>query len=446
MKLPEQFITQMKSLLNEEYSEFENSLNSPSPISIRLNPNKSANDFILNKSGQIPWCHTGYYLSERPSFTLDPFFHAGHYYVQEPASMFLDFILNALNIPKKCNVLDLCSAPGGKSTVLLSYFSEDAFIHCHEYDPHRATVLRQNLERWGTNNTFISQGSLEHLSQSSIRYKIILVDAPCSGEGMFRKEPEALKQWSPNKIKACTYMQQNILKIADTLCENGGIIIYSTCTYNLQENEQQLMPYVMDGNYKSIQISNPFAKEYNQNNLFVYRFFPHKVSSEGLTVSVIQKQQVQIASTNLKLKPPAYNFNKEFNLVEWINNSTDYQILRIRETYYAVHYNQLEQFSYLSSFIRFAGGAIPICQMKGNVCYPNHGLALSIHLHSHIHKRELDLKEALNFLRASFAPPHEGIESKWILAIYKSAHLGWFKVNQNGLKNYFPINQRIRNF
>lgn len=445
MKLPEQFVIQMKSLLDTEFSEFENALNSPSPISIRINPYKNTTDFTLSKSDQIPWCPSGYYLSERPSFTLDPYFHAGHYYVQEPASMFLDFVLNALNVPKKCNVLDLCSAPGGKSTVLLSYFSEDAFIHCHEYDPHRAMVLKQNLERWGTNNTYVSQGSLENLSNSSMRYKIILVDAPCSGEGMFRKEPEALKQWSPQKVKACTVMQQNILKIADTLCEAGGYIIYSTCTYNLQENEQQLERYVVDGHYKSIQVSNPFAHEYNQNNLFTYRFFPHKILSEGLTLSVIQKHHEQTVS-NLIPKHVAQKFNKEFNPVDWITNSTSYQILRIRETYYAVHHNQLEQFAYLGSFIRFTGGAIPVCQVKGNAFYPEHGLALSIHLHQDIHKRELDLKEALNFLRATYAPTHEGIKTKWVLAIYKSAHLGWFKVNQNGLKNYFPINQRIRNF
>ncbi len=445
MKLPEQFITHMKILLNEEFPEFENALLTKSPVSIRINPNKNTNGFNLNKTDQIPWCPSGYYLAERPSFTLDPFFHAGHYYVQEPASMFLEFILNSLKVPKKCNVLDLCSAPGGKSTLLLSYFSEDAFVHCHEFDPHRAKVLKQNLERWGTNNTFVSQGSLEQLSNSSMRYKIILVDAPCSGEGMFRKEPEALKQWSPQKVKACTLMQQNILKVADALCETGGYIIYSTCTYNSEENEQQLEPYVQDGRFKSIQIPNQFAQEYLKKHVFVYRFFPHKLSTEGLTISVIQKQQEQ-SSINLKLKSAVSKFNKEFNPVEWINNSTAYQIIPVRELFYAVHQNQLEQFAYLNSFLRFSGGAIPVCQMKGIAIYPEHGLALSIHLNQHIYKCELDLKDALNFLRATYAPLNKEINAKWILAIYKSACLGWFKVNQNGLKNYFPINQRIRNY
>lgn len=445
MKLPEQFVIQMKRLLNEEFPEFENALHKESPVSIRLNPNKNTNDFNLNKSDQIPWCTTGYYLKERPSFTLDPFFHAGHYYVQEPASMFLEYILNALKIPKNCNVLDLCSAPGGKSTLLLSYFSEDAFIHSHEYDPHRAKVLKQNLERWGTNNTYVSQGSLEQLSNSSMRYKIILVDAPCSGEGMFRKEPEALKQWSPQKVKACTVMQQNILKVADALCETGGYIIYSTCTYNSEENEQQLTPYVLGGRFKSIQLPNYFAQEYLEKQVFVYRFYPHKLSSEGLTISVIQKQE-ELISLNFKLKSASIKFNKEFNPADWINNSTAYQIISVRELFYAVHQNHLEQFAYLNSFLRFSGGAIPVCQMKGIAVYPEHGLALSIHLNEQIHKYDLDLKEALNFLRATYAPLQKEIKAKWLLAVYKSAHLGWFKVNQNGLKNYFPINQRIRNY
>lgn len=444
MKLPEQFVNQMKMILNDSYSDFEESLQMPSPISIRLNPYKIENDFNLNLSTQIPWCQAAYYLQHRPVFTLDPFFHAGHYYVQEPASMFLDFILKSLEIPKNCNVLDLCSAPGGKSTLLVSYFSDEAFIHCHEYDPNRAQILKHNLERWGTRNTFVTQGPIEQLSNLNMRYKIILVDAPCSGEGMFRKEPEALKQWSPQKVKACTVMQQNILNIAHKLCEPEGYIIYSTCTYNYEENENQLEGFVHNSTYKSVQISNPFASESFENNLFVYRFFPHKLASEGLTIGVIQKQSDQ--------KPVSFQSNSfhpkhknTINLEDWINDPAAYQLIRIRDIYFAIHFKHLEKFEYLNSNTKFIGGSIPIGQIKGNIVYPEHALSMSLNLNSQIQNRDLDLQEALNFLRATYSPTEHHKETKWVIAKYKTAHLGWFKSNPNGLKNYFPKNQRIRN-
>jgi 16S rRNA C967 or C1407 C5-methylase (RsmB/RsmF family) len=220
MTLPDLFKVQMKNLLGPEYPDFEEALHISSTPSVRLNPFKSEHQLPLAEP--VPWCSGGYYLKERPNFTIDPFFHAGHYYVQEASSMFIDYILRSINFKTNSKILDLCSAPGGKSTLLLSFLATDGFLHCHEYDSFRAGILKQNIERWGYPNTIVTSGAMTQLENLDVRYDLILIDAPCSGEGMFRKEPEALKQWNENKVHHCSHLQKNIMNVADTLCAEDG--------------------------------------------------------------------------------------------------------------------------------------------------------------------------------------------------------------------------------
>jgi len=229
MELPLAFTDRTKNLLKDEYPAFEKALREESPVSIRLNPLKT-NSGLFGQE-QVPWCKNGYYLQDRPAFTFDPQFHAGAYYVQEASSMFLDHVIRQ-HIIRPVRYLDLCAAPGGKTTLALSALPEGSLVVCNEIVRNRAHVLAENIIKWGnpycivTNNDSATFNSLKHY------FDVILTDVPCSGEGMFRKDPVAVQEWSASNVGLCSERQKEILHNIWDALRPGGILIYSTCTYN----------------------------------------------------------------------------------------------------------------------------------------------------------------------------------------------------------------------
>ncbi|HEX5625836.1 MAG TPA: methyltransferase domain-containing protein, partial [Saprospiraceae bacterium] len=441
MILPTPFKDQMKALLGAELSDFETAMNAKPPVSVRINPFKSEHSLPL--AGPVPWCKDAFYLTERPIFTVDPFFHAGHYYVQEASSMYLDSILKQLNISKAATVLDLCAAPGGKSTLIQSHLSEGGLMHSHEFDPHRASVLKQNLERWGQANTLITKGRLDQLPFSTMRYDLILIDAPCSGEGMFRKEPAALRQWSPKKVQQCTAMQKSILETAHQLCKPNGYIIYSTCTYNTLENEQIVQALLSSQKYQGIHLTDDLNWIRSHQLDCTYRFYPHRTAGEGFTFSVIQKQDKSLHETADFKKSNTLLKTVSMDLTGWIEDPSDYSTTAHQDQLLAFPTRHMESVQWLhQSGIKVQGG-IPIGTFKGKDFFPAHGLALSIHLHSSIARQQLDEKEALDYLRALSPITESDIRTTWFVAAYRSARLGWLKRAGHQIKNYFPKNQRI---
>lgn len=444
MTLPADFINQMKNLLGSEYSDFEASLHEQPSVSIRINPSKTENEF--NLSQKVPWCADGYYLESRPVFTIDPFFHAGHYYVQEASSMFIDTILKKLKLKKNPRILDLCSAPGGKSTLLLAHLANQGFVHCHEFDPFRMGILKQNIERWGYPNVIITYGSLHQLERLDYQYDLILIDAPCSGEGMFRKEADALKQWNTKKINHCCNLQNNIMNVADSLCAENGYIIYSTCTWNRNENEQILESYIQDNKYQSVKIEQAFNITETQNPTYTYRFFPHKISGEGYTVSVLRKEGSATINTDNANKPSNLKPIGECHAENWLNDHHNYATTTFKDKWYAIHQDYYFIFQNIVQSISTSYLGIPLGNQKGKEFYPAHGLSQSICLHSEIHKFQMNSAQALDYLRAMTPSYPIQSETRWLIAAYKSAKLGWLKSSGSGIKNYFPIHQRILSF
>jgi 16S rRNA C967 or C1407 C5-methylase (RsmB/RsmF family) len=309
--LPQAFINNMKGILGEEYQQFESSLYEVPPVSIRLNSdvklpaiNKeitSDTQFsILNSQFSIPWCRQGLYLSERPSFTLDPLFHAGSYYVQEAASMFVEQCMNTVKQYGDIDyILDLCAAPGGKSTHLISLFP-DSLVVCNEVIRSRAAVLEENIAKWGRSNSMITSCDPAAFRKLGHFFDFILVDAPCSGEGMFRKDPDVLKEWSPESVKHCAARQMRIVRDAWDALKPGGFMLYGTCTYNIEENENIVKFIVENFGAESIPVDIPLAAGEEKSrykgislsldkNVYAYRFFPHKTKSEGLFLSLMRK-------------------------------------------------------------------------------------------------------------------------------------------------------------
>ncbi len=440
MKLSPAFIQQMDELLGSECGSFLDSLDAKCRTSIRLHPVKQGHGLSL--SDKVPWCNNAYYLDERPVFTLNPYFHAGHFYVQEASSMFIEYLLTKIDLPPNARILDLCSAPGGKASLVGSYLPEDCFIHCHETDASRAQILNQNIVRWGLPNYSVTQGSVRALLQTGLRYDLILLDAPCSGEGMFRKEKAAIQQWSDKKVTQCSNIQKQLIELAGELCKPNGYIFYSTCTYNIRENEFVVTPLVENGNFESIEITNDFPLHTRNEPVFTYRFLPHRTEGEGFTISILRKNNEDIQYKR-KDKTEAKIRKMQMNANEWIQNKYTNTCYSIKHTLFQIPKFIENDVLALSSACNILHAGIPFGQLKGDSFYPNHGLSQSILLSEKKPVVSFNLNKSLDFLRCLPIDQTESIQDTWTTACYQTAKLGWIKKTPNGLKNYYPINLRI---
>ncbi|NOT36053.1 MAG: hypothetical protein HOP11_01605 [Saprospiraceae bacterium] len=442
--LPQEYVNRTKTLLKEESDAYFAALQVPCRSSYRINPKK--NYSLLENSSPIPWTDYGYYLTQKPVFTLDPLFHAGHYYVQEANSMIIEKVFKQLNFKSPIKVLDLCAAPGGKSTHILSILDSDSVVHCHELNSLRAEVLKQNIEKWGFPNSIVTSGPIYKLCQTGVKYDVIMLDAPCSGEGMFRKEPDAIKQWNSNKINHCVNLQSEILNYASELLAPGGILIYSTCTFNQEENESILSKFALKYQFESI----PFAPIKEADllltdylSIHTARAMPHRMEGEGLSFSLLRKN---ISTDTIQKRQKKNTALPDIKFNEWINTELfPLQALLIKGEYLVVHLNTVPLIQFLENAgIKILSAGTSIGHYKGKDWFPSQALATSLVLSPELPKINLDLTESLHYLRAdSNFLPIPILENQWQIIAYKNAPLGWVKRIENKFKNYYPKNMRI---
>ncbi|MDR1585712.1 MAG: RsmB/NOP family class I SAM-dependent RNA methyltransferase, partial [Prevotellaceae bacterium] len=232
MNFPESFVERSKSLLGDEYNVFEAALQTTPPVSVRVN-----NKIDMHPSEElVPWCEKAYYLQERPLFTADPLLHAGAFYVQEASSMFLYQAVKQ-HFPSAKRTLDLCAAPGGKSTLLLQSLPDDGLLVSNEIIRSRAHILAENITKWGNPNAVVTNNSPADFGKLPGYFDAVVVDAPCSGEGMFRKDADAAGEWSLQLVNLCAERQREIVSSVWKALKPDGILVYSTCTFNREENE-----------------------------------------------------------------------------------------------------------------------------------------------------------------------------------------------------------------
>ena len=310
MQLPEDFIRETKQLMGaERFSRYMEAFDEEAPVSIRLNPqtlgdgsflfdNNSASMSQTKKNRpqmfeQVPWCKEGYYLEGRPQFTFDPLFHAGCYYVQEAASMFITHVLRQY-VHETVEGLDMCAAPGGKSTAMLSVLPEGSTLVSNEPIPTRAQILLENITKWGAKNCIVTNNYPRDFKKAKAKFDLILCDVPCSGEGMFRKDPATIGEWSLQNVEKCWRLQREIVADAWECLNPGGILIYSTCTFNIEENEENVR-WIID-TYDAEPIDIPTEPSWGITGSLlegfdvpVYRFIPGITRSEGLFVCVLRK-------------------------------------------------------------------------------------------------------------------------------------------------------------
>ena len=312
MILPEDFIRETRAVMGEKsFNCFMEAFNEDAPVSIRLNPRKveggnhNSQFSILNSQfDKVPWCPEGYYLSGRPQFTFDPLFHAGCYYVQEASSMFITHVIKSWR--EECGaVLDLCAAPGGKSTAMRTVLPEGSILVSNEPIANRAQILLENITKWGWPNCIVTNNYPRDFRKAKTKFDIILCDVPCSGEGMFRKDPATIGEWSLQNVEKCWRLQREIVADAWECLNPGGLLIYSTCTFNIKENEENIR-WILD-TYDAEPIAIPTEPEWNITgsllegfDIPVYRFIPGITRGEGLFMCVLRKRGVKSEECGLR--------------------------------------------------------------------------------------------------------------------------------------------------
>lgn len=428
-------------------------------VSIRLNPAKVADiseiPFLKNIQGKkIPWSSNGYYLKERPLFTIDPLFHAGAYYVQEASSMFLEeAIRQSCDTGKDLHVLDLCGAPGGKSTLIQSVISGNSLLVSNEVIKTRAGILTENITKWGAANVVVTNNDPKDFKKLPAFFDCIVVDAPCSGSGMFRKDPEAISEWSLNNVELCSQRQQRILADVFDSLKPGGILIYSTCSYSKEEDE--MIADWMKDNYKVSGIRFQLQDNWGitetisgKHGCYGYRFYPDRVKGEGFFIAAFRKENgdgltskekktitknLQLNRSEEKIAAACLDTGKSFNFLKWQDD-----ILAIPSAVFDAVL-QLQQ----NLYIKKAG--INMGSIIREELIPSHELVLStITSHNFLPFVEVTEAAALDYLRRKDISLDTTVRG-WAVIQYNGQALGLVKILPNRVNNYYPKDWRILN-
>lgn len=443
--LPDILLRDLENVKGFNKEQFIEAHQTQAGTSIRLHPQKCENLFADNE--QVPWCATGRYLPQRPVFTTDPQYHAGAYYVQEPSSMFLDYVLRQL-LPNRSGlrVLDLCAAPGGKSTLIASLLEEDSLLVSNEVIRTRASILEENMTRWGHMNTWVTSNDPRDLGKLKSYFDVIVVDAPCSGSGLFRKDQRALDEWSEGNVQLCSQRQQRILADIWPSLKQGGILVYATCSYSQQEDED-VMDWVADTfGVESLSIAVNAAWGITPTTSPVhgchgYRFFPGKVKGEGFYLAVLRKTESQDEMKRPRMKSTADVKMRE--LSGHLLAGTDWVCLQDKEGYVAVHKDHEEDYQLLNKQVYLRKTGILLGTPVKNDWLPSHDVALSIHKHPGLQMADLDKEQALKFLKKEDCGLND-LPKGWYVVTYNGLGLGWIKALGNRVNNYLPKHWRIR--
>ncbi|MFM9837956.1 MAG: methyltransferase RsmF C-terminal domain-like protein [Cyclobacteriaceae bacterium] len=445
MHFPEAFQKRMQVTLQDGWAAFESTHQQSSLTSIRLNPKK----LIASSQAKIPWAEFGYYLQQRPSFTLDPTFHAGTYYVQEASSMFLEqAVKQSIDLNQPLKVLDLCAAPGGKSTHLLSLINNESLLVSNEVIRSRASILSENIQKWGNSNVVVTNNDPEDFQKLSGFFDLIVVDAPCSGEGLFRKDPNAMEEWSEDNVALCAQRQQRILADVWPALKQDGILIYCTCTYNAKENEENVSWLIQNSKFKieslKLKIDSEWGiEEIERDGVFGYRFYPHKVKGEGFFISVIKKkEETHPVSIRTKSQVPLAPKKITERLNDWLLDKHEFVLLD--DLVVALSANYFTEINWLAHHLKIVTKGTAIATMKHEKMIPEHALALSIELNAkNFTSIDLNLPQALAFLRKEAIMVGEG-QKGFALVTYQGHPLGWVNLLGNRVNNLYPTNWRVR--
>lgn len=444
--LPLDFIDLMTDQLPTELDSFCRCMEQPAVTSVRLNPDKLSDE---PSDERVPWHPDGYYLKERPNFTLDPLLHAGCYYVQDASSMFLYQVLEQY-LNKDAIVLDLCAAPGGKATLISEFLHRgNGLLIANEVVRQRVFVLSENIQKWGNGNTIVTYNKPQDFGTRLPQvFDCIVVDAPCSGEGMFRKDPTAVEQWSPKLVAKCVQRQKDILSDVYEALKPGGVLVYSTCTFNRLEDEQIALWIEQELNAERLPINTDIS--WGITPTVGYHFYPHKTRGEGFYICAFRKKQTfSVTKPNIRLKntkkPRQTNkIDNENEVRTWLKTPTDWafrQADRFITAYPAAHKELIDFIS--EHFICISTG-IGLAEIRGKTPVPQHPLALAKDFQRGLFPEvELTLEQAIAYLKCE-AIALKDAPKDILLLTYRHTPLGFVKNIGEHCNNLYPKEWRIR--
>jgi 16S rRNA C967 or C1407 C5-methylase (RsmB/RsmF family)/NOL1/NOP2/fmu family ribosome biogenesis protein len=426
-------------------------------VSVRMNPAKIDNpqsipalQNLLND--QVPWSSSGYYLQQRPVFTIDPLFHAGAYYVQEASSMFLEQALRqTCDLTQPLKVLDLCAAPGGKSTLIQSLLPPDSLLVSNEVIKTRAGILVENLSKWGAANVVVTNNDPRDFKKLPAFFDCIVIDAPCSGSGLFRKDPNAISEWSEQNVTLCSQRQQRILADVLDALKPGGILIYSTCSYSVAEDEA-IADWVKEhAILDNIRLSiNPnwgiVETVSDKHHCYGYRFYPDKVKGEGFFITVFKKDDNAHTDNYKKATiKPTMAIKKEQDIAAaYLATDRLCSFLKFQDDVLAIPASLLEDVLTLQQNLYIKKAGVNMGSIIRNELIPSHEWALSTIAASILPRVEVNEATALDYLRRKDIDIDTSVRG-WALLVYEGLPLGLVKILPNRLNNYYPKEWRILN-
>lgn len=495
MTLPKDFEEYTRTLLGpSRYDHLVAALATEPPVSLRLNTSKQKS--VTSPNDRVPWCATGFHLASRPAFTFDPLLHAGVYYVQEASSMFVCEVLRQL-VHEPVAMLDLCSAPGGKSTAALSVLPEGSLVVSNEPIATRASILTENIQKWGSPNTMVTRNYPQDYAKSGLLFDVILTDVPCSGEGMFRKDPNAVKEWSAQHVKECTTLQREIVEQAWKCLRPGGLLIYSTCTINLHEDEENVgwickhlgaeprpikIPEewgIAEGLTRQLSTTADIPADtlattetsdedcplypVVPDGRYIFRFIPGETRGEGLFMAILRKpgeqsnvlrqitaglQKGDKKGRSQKRSKATDNKAVKANpgsLLTKLYNHDTYTVRADADAYRAIPSAWLPLYDKAANRLHVLHAGVPLGIAKGRDIQPSPALALSTALQPDAFPRvELDYQEALSYLRREAVRLPDTAPKGYVVVCYQGHPLGLEKNMGNRANNLYPMEWRIK--
>lgn len=454
--LPPLFVSCMTQQLGlDESVRFFEALAAPPVTSIRLNPDKCGRVSRLRlPSDAVPWCASGRYLPERPQFTFDPLLHGGAYYVQEPSSMFVEQAVRSIDTAEPLRVLDLCAAPGGKTTLLRSLLPKGSLLVANEPVPMRSRILRENVQKWGHPDCVVTQDLPADFASLEGFFDLILADVPCSGEGMFRKDENSIGEWSLKAVTHCAGRQRDILAAVWPALKPGGHLIYSTCTYNMQEDEDNVEWICRTLGARMVEMDVPdtwgaaVLRTDKGERPLGYHFFPHRLRGEGFFLSLMRKAgRTATVRTGRKKKLKSQNRQCSVpnSLKEWIEDADNAEFLCVDDKLIAINKAWKNAYVQLADRLNVLSAGTLLATEKEHGIVPEAALALSMSLKPGVFPAaDLPYGFAVAFLRGEAVMLPSDAPRGLVLVTYRGLPLGFVKNLGMRANNLYPAEWRIK--
>jgi 16S rRNA C967 or C1407 C5-methylase (RsmB/RsmF family)/NOL1/NOP2/fmu family ribosome biogenesis protein len=427
MKIPEALIDSIKNIKGFDKEAFKQAHEQGIiPSSIRLNPFKLIEKLNL-ETNDTPFCENGKYVNNLPNFNADPLFYAGTYTLQEANSMSLEYVLrNTVDLSKDLRILDLCASPSGKNTHIASLITPDSILVSNEVISTRSDILADNMTKFGTMNTIVTSNDPKDFGKLTGFFDVVIIDPPNSSSGLFRKNPDAIKDWSLENVALFAQKQKRIISDAWSCLKDGGILIYSTSSYSPAENEE-VMDWVCE-KYGATKILDDVSLLY----------YPSE-RGEGFFITALKKNNSEKETYVRSGRPIKNNSRRTQREVfrPWINDIENYNWYDVKDEFFLINSEHEYLVNVLQSYLHIRKAGVKMGKIAGKDLIPDHQLALSLYLSENVNRVELKEEEAMKYLRREDFTLEQA-QKGWSLMTFENFGLGWAKILPNRINNYYP--------